>query len=196
MAIENGVSKYSVENNFFTKENYPPTGLTISLDSLKSTSVVINRSNAYDPERKPLTYEVSVNGVTQTIEATAKHVTINNLKPNAQNSIRVTATDNMNNRISVSSNVFTPANENSILYRYFINVNGKERESVIYLPENYKRLSNLPLLFFFHGAGKTKKLEVAKYVSDTDFVIEVIERHMEKSKVNLKAAPIVVGRLS
>lgn len=42
-------------------------------------------------------------------------------------------------------------------------------------------------------AGKTKKLEVAKYVSDTDFVIEVIERHMEKSKVNLKASPIIVA---
>ncbi|MEA4936804.1 MAG: electron transfer flavoprotein subunit alpha/FixB family protein [Paludibacter sp.] len=41
--------------------------------------------------------------------------------------------------------------------------------------------------------GKTKKLEVAKYVSDTDFVIEVIERHMEKSKVNLKASPIIVA---
>lgn len=42
-------------------------------------------------------------------------------------------------------------------------------------------------------AGKTKKLEVAKYVSDTDFVIEVIERHMEKSRVNLKASPIIVA---
>lgn len=42
-------------------------------------------------------------------------------------------------------------------------------------------------------AGKTKKLEVAKYVSDTDFVIEVIERHMEKSKVNLKASPIIIA---
>lgn len=40
--------------------------------------------------------------------------------------------------------------------------------------------------------GKTLKLDVSKYVSDTDFVIEVIERHMEKSKVNLKAAPIIV----
>lgn len=42
-------------------------------------------------------------------------------------------------------------------------------------------------------AGKTKKLEIAKYVSDTDFVIEVIERHMEKSKVNLKASPIIIA---
>ncbi|MDO9635029.1 MAG: electron transfer flavoprotein subunit alpha/FixB family protein [Paludibacter sp.] len=42
-------------------------------------------------------------------------------------------------------------------------------------------------------AGKTKKLEIAKYVSDMDFVIEVIERHMEKSKVNLKASPIIIS---
>jgi len=42
-------------------------------------------------------------------------------------------------------------------------------------------------------SGKTKKLDVSKYVSDADFVIEVIERHMEKSKINLKAAPIIVS---
>lgn len=42
-------------------------------------------------------------------------------------------------------------------------------------------------------AGKTKKLDVSKYVSETDFVIEVIERHMEKSKVNLKGSPIIVA---
>lgn len=41
-------------------------------------------------------------------------------------------------------------------------------------------------------AGKTKKLDVSKYVSDTDFAIEVIERHMEKSKVNLKNSHIIV----
>ncbi|HLP05377.1 MAG TPA: electron transfer flavoprotein subunit alpha/FixB family protein, partial [Paludibacter sp.] len=41
--------------------------------------------------------------------------------------------------------------------------------------------------------GKVRKLEVSKYVPDTDFVIEVIERHMEKSKLNLKGAPIVVA---
>ena len=41
--------------------------------------------------------------------------------------------------------------------------------------------------------GQTVKLDVSKYVSDADFVIEVIERHMEKSKVNLKGAPIVVA---
>jgi electron transfer flavoprotein alpha subunit len=41
--------------------------------------------------------------------------------------------------------------------------------------------------------GETRKLDVAKYVSDTDFVIEVIERHIEKSKVNLGGAAIIVA---
>lgn len=41
--------------------------------------------------------------------------------------------------------------------------------------------------------GQTVKLDVSKYVSNDDFVIEVIERHMEKSKVNLKGSPIVVA---
>ncbi|MDX9882369.1 MAG: electron transfer flavoprotein subunit alpha/FixB family protein [Prolixibacteraceae bacterium] len=41
--------------------------------------------------------------------------------------------------------------------------------------------------------GKVVTLEVAKYVSDTDFVVEIIERHIEKSKVNIKGAPIVVA---
>lgn len=41
--------------------------------------------------------------------------------------------------------------------------------------------------------GKVVKLDVAKYVSDADFAVEIIERHMEQSKVNMKAAPIVVA---
>ncbi len=41
--------------------------------------------------------------------------------------------------------------------------------------------------------GKVVKLDVAKYVADSDFVVDIIERHMEKSKVNMKAAPIVVA---
>ncbi|WP_297091641.1 electron transfer flavoprotein subunit alpha/FixB family protein [uncultured Draconibacterium sp.] len=41
--------------------------------------------------------------------------------------------------------------------------------------------------------GKVVDLDVAKYVSDTDFVVEIIERHMEKSKVNIKGAPIIVS---
>jgi electron transfer flavoprotein alpha subunit len=41
--------------------------------------------------------------------------------------------------------------------------------------------------------GKIRKLDIAKYVPDTDFVIEVIERHMEKSKLNIKGAPIIVS---
>lgn len=41
--------------------------------------------------------------------------------------------------------------------------------------------------------GKVVTLEVSKYVSDTDFVVEIIERHMEKSKVNIKGAGIIVA---
>ncbi|WP_163717538.1 electron transfer flavoprotein subunit alpha/FixB family protein [Mangrovibacterium lignilyticum] len=41
--------------------------------------------------------------------------------------------------------------------------------------------------------GKVVKLDVAKYVTEADFAVEIIERHMEKSKVNMKAAPIVVA---
>jgi len=41
--------------------------------------------------------------------------------------------------------------------------------------------------------GKVKKLDVAQYVSDEDFVVSVIERHMEKKKVNIKGSPIIVA---
>ena len=41
--------------------------------------------------------------------------------------------------------------------------------------------------------GDVVKLDVSKYVSDSDFVISVIERHMEKSALNLKGAPIIVA---
>jgi electron transfer flavoprotein alpha subunit len=41
--------------------------------------------------------------------------------------------------------------------------------------------------------GKVKKLDVAQYVSDEDFIVSVIERHMEKKKVNIKGAPIIVA---
>ena len=41
--------------------------------------------------------------------------------------------------------------------------------------------------------GKVVTLDVSKYVSDTDFVVEIIERHMEKSKVNIKGAGIIVA---
>jgi electron transfer flavoprotein alpha subunit len=41
--------------------------------------------------------------------------------------------------------------------------------------------------------GKVIKLEVANYVKDLDFVVEIIERHIEKSKVNIKGAGIIVA---
>ncbi len=41
--------------------------------------------------------------------------------------------------------------------------------------------------------GKIVNLDVTKCVSDSDFVIEIIERHVEKSKLNIKGSPIIVS---
>ena len=41
--------------------------------------------------------------------------------------------------------------------------------------------------------GKTVSHEIAKYVSDIDFAVNVIERHIEASKVNIKNSPIIVA---
>jgi electron transfer flavoprotein alpha subunit len=41
--------------------------------------------------------------------------------------------------------------------------------------------------------GETVNLDVNSYVSETDFVVNIIERHMEKSKVNIKNSSIIVA---
>ncbi|MEE0997641.1 MAG: electron transfer flavoprotein subunit alpha/FixB family protein [Paludibacteraceae bacterium] len=41
--------------------------------------------------------------------------------------------------------------------------------------------------------GEIKKIDVNKFVNDSDFVVEVIERHIEKSKINIKGSPIVIA---
>lgn len=41
--------------------------------------------------------------------------------------------------------------------------------------------------------GETRTIDVAAFTEPSDFIVHVIERHMEKSKVNLKAAPIIVA---
>ncbi|MDE7154340.1 MAG: electron transfer flavoprotein subunit alpha/FixB family protein [Muribaculaceae bacterium] len=41
--------------------------------------------------------------------------------------------------------------------------------------------------------GEVINLDPKKYVSDTDFVVEIIDRHIEKSKINIKNSPIIVA---
>lgn len=41
--------------------------------------------------------------------------------------------------------------------------------------------------------GEIVNHDVAKYVKETDYVVKVIDRHVEKAKHNLKGAPIVVA---
>lgn len=47
------------------------------------------------------------------------------------------------------------------------------------LDENYK--------------GEVVNHDVAKFVPETDYVVKVIDRHVEKAKHNLKGAPIVIA---
>ena len=41
--------------------------------------------------------------------------------------------------------------------------------------------------------GEVIKHDVAKYVPETDYVVKVLDRHVEKAKHNLKGAPIVIA---
>lgn len=41
--------------------------------------------------------------------------------------------------------------------------------------------------------GTVVNLKASDYISDSDFIVDVIERHMEKSKVNIKGSPIIVA---
>ena len=48
-------------------------------------------------------------------------------------------------------------------------------------------------IFNANHQGEIKMIDVNQFTTPEDFVIHVIERHMEKSKVNIKAAPIIVA---
>ncbi|MDR1595138.1 MAG: electron transfer flavoprotein subunit alpha/FixB family protein [Prevotellaceae bacterium] len=41
--------------------------------------------------------------------------------------------------------------------------------------------------------GEVKILDVNKYVKDEDFVISIIERHLEERKIDIKSSPIIVS---
>lgn len=42
-------------------------------------------------------------------------------------------------------------------------------------------------------SGKTKSIDIEAILSDEDFVVSILERHMEKSKVNIKNAGIIIA---
>jgi electron transfer flavoprotein alpha subunit len=41
--------------------------------------------------------------------------------------------------------------------------------------------------------GEVRKIDTGKYLTDADQLVKVIERHIEKSKVNIKGAPVLVS---
>lgn len=48
-------------------------------------------------------------------------------------------------------------------------------------------------IFDENHKGEVIELEASKYVKPEDFVVEIIDRHIEKSKINIKGAPIIVA---
>lgn len=48
-------------------------------------------------------------------------------------------------------------------------------------------------IFNAEHKGEIKNYNVKEYVSDTDFVVNIIDRQIEKSKTNLKGTPIIVA---
>lgn len=48
-------------------------------------------------------------------------------------------------------------------------------------------------IFDANHKGEVVDLKAANYVDDTDFAVEIIDRHIEKSKVNIKNSPIIVA---
>jgi len=48
-------------------------------------------------------------------------------------------------------------------------------------------------VFDAHHTGEVINLDASKYVKPEDFVVEIIDRHIEKSKINIKGASIIVA---
>jgi electron transfer flavoprotein alpha subunit len=48
-------------------------------------------------------------------------------------------------------------------------------------------------VFDANHKGEVINLDVNKYVSDADFVVSIIDRHIEKCDINIKNAPIIVA---
>ena len=44
-----------------------------------------------------------------------------------------------------------------------------------------------------HYSGETVIHQVANFVKDEDFLVSIIDRHIEKSKVNIKGSPIIIS---
>ena len=153
LAINNHTLLDSCEQSFTTKENFPPINFSISFDSLTSTGVSIFRTNAQDPESKPITYKIYLNNELIDDQFLKKRTRIEGLMPDTQYSVKVEAIDNQNKIIFEKSAIYTNATAGSLLYRYNVRINKSLKECTLYFPKNYTPNANYPLLFYFHAVG-------------------------------------------
>lgn len=42
-------------------------------------------------------------------------------------------------------------------------------------------------------SGELKRIDAGKYLSDADFIVSIIDRHIEERKIDIKSAPIIVS---
>jgi len=68
-------------------------------------------------------------------------------------------------------------------------INPETRPQMATVREGVMKLEEAPQ----KKQAEVKKIEVSKYITQEDFVVEILDRHIEAQKVNLKSANIVVA---
>lgn len=147
-AISNKSTVLESSAFFTTLINYPPTDFSISLDSLSNTQVILTRGTPRDPERKKITYELTLNGTPIEINQQSTRLVINGLESGKTAKIKLIAKDNVNNIISKETTILVPPASNALLFRHRIN----NRECTVYLPSRYSKNIKTAMIIYFHGA--------------------------------------------
>lgn len=147
-AISNKNNILESYTSFETAKNYPPSDFSISLDSLSSTQVILTRGTPRDPERKKITYELTLNGTSIEINQQSTRIVIKGLQSGQTSKIKLIAKDNVNNATSKETTILVPPASNALLFRHRIN----NRECTVYLPSQYSKNSKTAMIIYFHGA--------------------------------------------
>jgi polyhydroxybutyrate depolymerase len=137
--------------SFITFENYPPEPFEIVTDSITNHSVFISWNNSSDPEKRPLHYTIYVNNIINQENFSQKELKLTDFLTFKNYSIKVTATDDQNNKTTVVTSIVTLAKANALLIQKQMKWDYQDRSYAVYLPSPSD--TQRPMLIYFHGAG-------------------------------------------